>query len=111
METITNLTQTSDNTTFIIEENSTGYRLNNIADVNSRALSILVITSTIASVGIVSNLTVIAVFLNHKKLRRKIPNIFIINQVRTISIVVKELSFSYCKFKIKLIRLDLSFKE
>ena len=35
----------------------------------------------IASVGIIANLTVITVFLNHKKLRGKIPNRFIINQV------------------------------
>ena len=35
----------------------------------------------IASVGIVANLTVIFAFLNHKQLRRKIPNMFIINQV------------------------------
>ena len=38
------------------------------------------IQSSVASVGIIANLTVIVVFLNHKKLRRKIPNIFIINQ-------------------------------
>ena len=49
---------------------------------NRKAQSILIAQSTIASVGIVANLTVIVVFLNHKKLRRKIPNIFIINQVR-----------------------------
>ena len=42
---------------------------------------ILIIQITIASVGIFANLTVIVVFLNHKKLRREIPNIFIINQV------------------------------
>ena len=35
----------------------------------------------IASVGIVANLTVVTVFLNHKQLRMKIPNRFIINQV------------------------------
>ena len=50
---------------------------------NTREDSIRIIQSTTASVGIVSNLTVIVVFLNHNKLRRKIPNIFIINQVRT----------------------------
>ena len=36
----------------------------------------------IASVGIVANFTVIVVFLKDKKMRKKIPNIFIINQVR-----------------------------
>ena len=45
---------------------------------------VLIIQSSVAGVGIVSNLTVIVAFLNHKKLRRKIPNIFIINQVRRI---------------------------
>ena len=35
----------------------------------------------IASLGIVANFTVVMVFLNHRKLRRKIPNMFIINQV------------------------------
>ena len=39
---------------------------------------------TISSIGIVTNFTVIIVFLNDKKLRKKIPNIFIINQVRVI---------------------------
>ena len=37
-------------------------------------------------VGIITNLTVIVVFLNHKKLRRKIPNIFIINQVSVLEV-------------------------
>ena len=45
--------------------------------------TMMVIHSTIASVGIVTNFTVIVVFLNHKILRKKIPNIFIINQVST----------------------------
>ena len=40
-----------------------------------------IVHSVIASVGIVTNLTVIVVFLKHRKLRRKIPNICIINQV------------------------------
>ena len=44
-------------------------------------INIRIIQTVTASVGIVANLTVIVVFLNHKKLRRKIPNIFIINQV------------------------------
>ena len=49
---------------------------------NAREDSIRIIQSTTASVGIIANLTVVVVFLNHKNLRRKIPNIFIINQVR-----------------------------
>ena len=37
---------------------------------------------SIAPLGIIGNLTVIIVFLGHRKLRRKIPNRFIVNQVR-----------------------------
>ena len=35
----------------------------------------------IAIVGIIGNFTVVFAFLNHKQLRKKIPNMFIINQV------------------------------
>ena len=35
----------------------------------------------IASVGIITNIIVVVVFLNDRKMRRKIPNICIINQV------------------------------
>ena len=44
-----------------------------------------IVHSVIASVGIVTNLTVIVVFLNDRKLRRKVPNICIINQVGLIA--------------------------
>ena len=40
-----------------------------------------ILQSIIASVGITANLTVIIVFLSHRKLRLKIPNRFIVNQV------------------------------
>ena len=40
-----------------------------------------ILQSNIASVGITANLTVIIVFLSHRKLRLKIPNRFIVNQV------------------------------
>ena len=40
-----------------------------------------ILQSVIASVGIIANLSVIIVFLKHKKLRLKIPNRFIVNQV------------------------------
>ena len=42
---------------------------------------VTIISTSIASVGIIANLTVVIAFVNNKKLRRKIPNIFIINQV------------------------------
>ena len=64
---------------------------NNSADVTAkdnksventdRTNSMGIVHSVIASVGIVTNLTVILIFLKHSKLRRKIPNICIINQV------------------------------
>ena len=41
----------------------------------------MILSSAIASLGIISNVTVVVVFLRNKKLRIKIPNIFIINQV------------------------------
>ena len=50
-------------------------------EVGGISFTIMLIQSTIASVGIVSNFTVIISFLNHKTLRKKIPNKFIINQV------------------------------
>ena len=52
-------------------------------DKTESTIDVMMLLSTvIASVGIISNLTVVVVFLKHKKMRRKIPNIFIINQVR-----------------------------
>ena len=42
---------------------------------------VMIVSTVIASIGIVANFTVIIVFLNDKKLRKKIPNIFIIHQV------------------------------
>ena len=43
--------------------------------------TVRILSIVIASVGIVSNFTVVVAFLNHKTFRRKIPNMFIINQV------------------------------
>ena len=40
-----------------------------------------IVQISIAPVGIIGNLTVIVVFLHHKKLRRKIPNRLIVNEV------------------------------
>ena len=37
--------------------------------------------NVIALLGMITNLVVVIVFLNHKEFRQKIPNIFIINQV------------------------------
>ena len=48
-----------------------------LGTLNAMKIVILVIACT----GVVTNLIVIIVFLNDRKLRRKIPNICIINQV------------------------------
>ena len=76
METLTTSTIFFRNETFTTESAVT----TNSIDGNA----IRIIQSTVASVGIIANLTVNVVFLNHKKMRRKIPNIFIINQVRVV---------------------------
>ena len=81
MEILTFAMENQENETVVVEEIST-FHPNHTSNGNTKAQSILIIQSTIASVGIIANLTVIVVFLNHKKLRRKIPNIFIVNQVR-----------------------------
>ena len=45
-------------------------------------MNVMTILSTaIASVGIVANMNVVVVFMSQQKLRRQIPNMFIINQV------------------------------
>lgn len=50
-------------------------------EIGGISFTIMLIQSTIASIGIISNFTVIVSFLNHKILRKKIRNKFIINQV------------------------------
>ena len=102
MDIVTQSTKILENTLFVGSVNST----TNISyDGNTRAQSILLIQSTTASIGIVANLTVIVVFLNHKKLRRKIPNIFIINQVRHKNEILY-ISLSKFQFKIGTIQFD-----
>ena len=59
---------------------------------DTRISTMGIVHSIIASVGMVTNLTVIVVFLNHRKLRRKIPNICIINQVIFISPLCRQWS-------------------
>ena len=44
----------------------------------------MILSIIIASIGILANLTVIVVFLNHKIFRKKILNMFIISQVRVL---------------------------
>ena len=82
MDIITQSTQILENKTLALGQGNLNSTTINSNNGTTREQIILIIQSTTASVGIVANLTVIIVFLNHKKLRRKIPNIFIINQVR-----------------------------
>ena len=59
-----------------------------ILENDDKSLDVMVICqSIIASVGILSNMTVVVVPLNHRKLSCKIPNLFIINQVRVNHII------------------------
>ena len=54
----------------------------NASDWNDGSTNVLrLVSMTIACVGIISNLTVVVVFVNHKKIRHKIPIVYIINQV------------------------------
>ena len=69
-----------------IEMNTTeGLNASNVTGSSNRdeehvdAMTIL--QSGIACVGIVANLSVVVTFLYHEKLRCKIPNLFIVNQV------------------------------
>ena len=41
----------------------------------------VILQMVIAIVGIINNFTVVLAFFNHKQLMRKVPNMFIINQV------------------------------
>ena len=68
------------NETLVNEMNST--ISTNVSGIDSMGM----VSAAIASVGIIANLTVAVAFLNHQKLRKKIPNIFIINQVCNSSI-------------------------
>ena len=53
-----------------------------ISEANREQFNVMQILQLfIVSVGIIGNLTVIIVFMNHRKLRRKIPNRFIVNHV------------------------------
>ena len=59
----------------------TDLTLYNAIETSNKFEVMMILQMLIASVGIVANFTVIFAFLNHKQLRRKIPNMFIINQV------------------------------
>ena len=58
----------------------------------------MVVHSIIASIGIVGNLTVIIALSNNEKLRVKVPNMFIINQVCFFDIMPSNPTLNYLKF-------------
>ena len=58
----------------------TGY---SVPDTSDDVDVMMIIHIILSSVGITGNLNVLIVFLNHKKFKKKIPNIFIIHQVST----------------------------
>ena len=71
-----------------------------------------IIQLSIAPVGIVANLTVIIVFLSNKKLRRKIPNKLIVNQVKLYFIFQgNSLVFLVFKFQFKALRFHVSSRR
>ena len=53
-----------------------------------------IVQLSVAPVGIIGNLAVIVVFLSHRQLRKKIPNRFIVNQVR-ISLILSSVVSSF----------------
>ena len=65
----------------LINENMENMSHSPPMDTSDKIDVMMTLHSLIASVGIVANITVVIAFVNHRKLRRKIPNIFIINQV------------------------------
>ena len=84
IESVNGSTYITPHNSFTNISNST-HEISIIDSVNGSASKmediVMILSTTIASVGIVANFTVITVFLNDKKLRKKIPNIFIIHQV------------------------------
>ena len=66
------------NVNFTFNETSSA---EDVTNDNTNVNVMMLLSIVIASVGIVSNGTVVVAFLNHKTLRRKIPTMFIINQV------------------------------
>ena len=66
----------------VTAEMDTATTVPNIETTESHSFEVIMILQMlIASVGIIANFTVVLALLNHKQLRKKIPNMFIINQV------------------------------
>ena len=83
---ITEITTYHDNNVTV---NSSEAVMSADANVNETSKSVdvmMVIKFILSFIGIIGNLTVLIVFLNHRKFRKKIPNIYIINQVSFVNI-------------------------
>ena len=63
-----------------ISEFSNG-NLTSSTEMSDNFTVMMILQSLISSVGIIANMTVVVVFINDRKLRVKIPNMCIINQV------------------------------
>ena len=81
---MTNLTSTIPSQLLNISNATEIPTLDYLNDDNKTVDVVMVLSTIIASVGIMANFTVLVVFLNDKKLRKKIPNIFIIHQVSSV---------------------------
>ena len=68
-----------------IENITTNVSFPNLTFSNKIVDIMMVVRLIMSLVGIIGNFTVIIVFLSHRKFRKKIPNIFIINQVSEIN--------------------------
>ena len=55
-----------------------------------------ILQTLISTCGITTNLLVVIVFLNDKEMRRKIPNICIINQVGLNICIINKVGFNIC---------------
>ena len=93
----TNSSKLSGNITFCNEEGNNTL----ILPENNTPPIIITINTIIGGVGTLGNLSVILVFGKEKKFRRKIPNIFIINQVSS-NFFLKKCSTNFCVQKIML---------
>ena len=69
------------NNTDFTDTMSTELTVSNVNETSNEFDVMMILQMLIASIGIIANFTVVFAFLNHKQLRRKVPNMFIINQV------------------------------
>ena len=81
------------------------------AETNSQKTdTIMIISYVIACVGITSNLTVVIAFMNHKQLRHKIPNMYIINQVSKSNFVETSFWWNFTSYNKNFKILNLPFQ-